>query len=279
MSLVEDEYQSGSRVRRCIAPRAAGLPVIWQGHATWSGRECPARTSRPSAEGPRPLHRPGPALTPRENPRQPPRRAQRITERGALLVGQHMVLGARSAAVDRARTGSGPPLSERTCELSITAWTGPATQRRATSPAAVCAAALTRPPGATWPAAASTSCPPRTPASGQKLSPDSGVPAQHLAVVRSLRLRPGCACGARPSAAAARPVPTGCRHDPWRLFTFTYAPHHTRTSRRVAMDSFGATALASAFALQAVDGDLEWSDLLRALDQGRDLRRRLVVLE
>ncbi|GAA1564295.1 hypothetical protein GCM10009678_54220 [Actinomadura kijaniata] len=39
----------------------------------------------------------------------------------AAAVADQVVFGARSAAVDRARPGFGPPRSARTCELSITA--------------------------------------------------------------------------------------------------------------------------------------------------------------
>lgn len=41
--------------------------------------------------------------------------------RDAVAVGDDVVFRARSCAVDRARPGFGPPLSARTCELSITA--------------------------------------------------------------------------------------------------------------------------------------------------------------
>lgn len=46
---------------------------------------------------------------------------QRDGQRGAMAVGQNVVLGAPPCAVDRARTCFGPPLSALTCELSITA--------------------------------------------------------------------------------------------------------------------------------------------------------------
>src|SRR4051812_11445314 len=42
-------------------------------------------------------------------------------QRDAVALGDHVVFRARFGAVDRARTGFGPPLSARTWELSITA--------------------------------------------------------------------------------------------------------------------------------------------------------------
>jgi len=61
---------------------------------------------------------------------------QRDGERDAAGVGDDVVLRARLAAVDRARTGFGPPLSARMWEPSITALdmsNCPAPRRRASS--------------------------------------------------------------------------------------------------------------------------------------------------